>query len=105
VDFVTKRDVLTLISRRAREDKPTSFRTLVRELGLSPDAACSHLRRLWRDRLIADATWPEDDPRSPQPGESIRDLRFSITRRGKELLQWHEERDKEEREEQEEWSG
>ena len=56
--IVRKRQVLELIAERTKDGKETSFRTLVSELWLPPEAACSHLKRLWRERLIKNADWP-----------------------------------------------
>ena len=77
-----KREVLELIEERTKEGKETSFGTLVHELGLSPEAACSHLRRLWRERLIKSADWPSSYGRAAAFHPSIRELDFRITRRG-----------------------
>ena len=96
--MVTKREVLELIADRSRDGKETSFRTLVWELDLSEEAACSHLRRLWRERLI----------RSPgraflyrpqlETGESLRELSFRIRQRGVGRIQRWKEKDKEKEE-------
>jgi hypothetical protein len=78
----TKREVLELIGERAPEGERTSFRTLVAELLISPDAACSHLRRLWRERLIQSTDYPSSYRRAAVLGPSVRELEFRITRRG-----------------------
>ena len=86
-----KREVLELIGERAGEGKRTSFRTLVAELLISPDAACSHLKRLWRDRLIKSTDYRSSYRRAAAFGPSIRELEFRITRRGLERLErWKE---------------
>ena len=81
-----KREVLELIGERAREGKRTAFHTLVDELLISPDAACSHLRRLWRERLVKSADYPSSYRRAALFSPSIRELEFRITRRGKARL-------------------
>jgi hypothetical protein len=94
---VTKSEVLKFICARTGEKKSTSYRTLVREFpDLSEEAACDHLKRLWDQRLIEPT-----DSREPQfgfrlkPGESLRELRFEITARGRARLRWWKERDRE----------
>ena len=91
-----QRKILELIHGRTRENRETSFRTLVREFDLSPEAACGHLKRLWREGLIRSAEVPPRRSRSLGPGESIRDLRFHLARRGKARLSWYERRDRDE---------
>ena len=86
--YVKKREVLSLISKRTKEGKLTSFRTLVRDLELSPDAACSHLKRLWRERLIRSEEYPPRWGTGLGPGESVRELHFKLARRGREKLDW-----------------
>src|SRR5262249_713333 len=81
-----KRDVLRLIGERTREKLSTSFRTLKEQLWLSEDAACSHLKRLWRERLIKSTEDPPDFLQAARLGQSIRELRFRITRRGLERI-------------------
>lgn len=94
--MVTKREVLELIAERSEGGRRTSFRSLVRWLPLSIEAACAHLERLWRERLIEATT-----PRLPQfrfrlePGERIDDLRFRLTMRGEDRLEWYAMRDEE----------
>src|SRR5436309_14980940 len=76
VSMVTKREVLELIAERSEDGRKTSYRSLMRWLPLSFEAACGHLERLWRERLIEATT-----PRLPgfrfrlEPGEPIGDLR------------------------------
>jgi hypothetical protein len=93
-----KREVLELISTRSKDGKASSFRTLVGELGLSEDAACSHLKRLWREGLIRSDEVPPRRRLSLEPGESIRELRFQLSRRGRARLDWYAHRDEEEAE-------
>lgn len=88
---VSKRDVLRMIGKRTRNNQGTSFRTLEEELWLSADAACSHLKRLWRERLIKSTEYPSDYQEATSLRPSIRDLRFQISRRGIERLdRWKE---------------
>ncbi len=92
--MVTKREVLELIAERSRDNRKTSYRSVVRWLPLSFEAACAHLERLWRERLIEATT-----PRPPrfryrlEPGERISDLRFWLTARGADRLDWYAMRD------------
>jgi hypothetical protein len=87
----TKRDVLKVIGSRTLERKSTSFLNLTDELLVSEDAACSHLKRLWRERLIKRTEYPSSYLDAGRE-LSIRDLDFRITRRGVERLdRWKEE--------------
>jgi len=97
--IVTKREVLELIGKRTQEDKDTSFQTLVSEFWLSPEAARSHLKRLWRDRLVRSTGYPATYRQGLGPGESIRELEFRLSRRGRERLRWYEAKDEEAKEE------
>ena len=87
--MVTKRDVLRLVAERGREKKRTSYRSVVREFELSEEAACDHLRRLWEQRLIETSKLREPQSRFRlTSGESVRELRFGITRKGSARLRW-----------------
>jgi len=90
--IVDQRSVLKLMAKRTRAGKSTSYRSLVQELEVSPEAACGHLQRLWRERLIE--TWgrPKGYSFRLGPGESIRELRFELSDRGKERLRWYRQR-------------
>jgi hypothetical protein len=94
--IVDQRSVLKLMAARSRAGKSTSYRSLVRELELSPEAACGHLQRLWRERLIESWGRPESYGFRLGPGESIRELRFELSNRGKERLCWYRHRDEQE---------
>jgi DNA-binding transcriptional ArsR family regulator len=94
--IVEQRSVLKLMAERTRAGKLTSYRSLVRELGLSPEAACGHLKRLWRERLIESPDRPERFRYRPEPGESVRDLRFELSARGRERLRWYREKENDE---------
>ena len=96
--IVEQKSVLKLMAERTRASKLTSYRSLVRELGLSPEAACGHLQRLWRERLIESPGRPERFRCRLAPGEGIRDLRFALSDRGRERLHWY--REKEEKDEE-----
>ena len=94
--MIKQRKPLELVAKRTRGGKETSYRSLVREWNLSIEAACGHLRRLWEERLIEATSYRV--PRSKfrlESGESIRDLRFRLTKRGDARLRWYEERDEE----------
>ena len=86
--------MLELIGERSGEEETTDVGTLVSELLISPDAACSHLRRLWRERLIKNVDWPSSYRRAAALRLSIREVEFRITRRGIERLErWKEQDD------------
>jgi hypothetical protein len=95
-EMVTQREVLTFIARRTEAGRGVAAQDLAEKfwLALSLDAACGHLRRLWRERLIETGS-----VRSPkfrfrlEPGEPILPLRFSLTGRGRERLRWYERQD------------
>jgi DNA-binding transcriptional ArsR family regulator len=91
--IVEQRSVLKLMAERTRAGKLTSYRSLVRELGLSPEAACGHLKRLWRERLIESSDRPDRFRDRLGPGESIRDMRFELSARGRERLRWYREKE------------
>ena len=95
-----KKEILEFINQRTREGRSVSYQTLVQRCGLTPETACDYLKRLWRERLIECADRPPRFHFRQGPGESIRDLRFELSERGRERLKWHRER---EREEQDEW--
>ena len=90
-----KREVLELVAERTREGKATTHRNLPWLLDLTEDAACDHLRRLWQQRLI-ECT----GERSPgfefrlEAHESVRELEFQLSRRGRRRLRWWRERDR-----------
>ena len=58
-----------------------------------PEAACGHLQRLWRERLIESPGRPERFRCRLEPGEGIRDLRFALSDRGRERLHWYREKE------------
>lgn len=97
--MVTKREVLELVAARTREGKATSYRSLIWPLGLSEDAACDHLKRLWQQRLI-ECTSARDlaSEFRPEPHESVRELAFQLSSRGRARLRWWRERDKKQQE-------
>ena len=94
--MVKQEEVLKVVAKRSREGLSTSYRSLGRELDLSDEAACEHLKRLWRERLIRSTMRPPRFKFRLEPGESIRDLRFEIAFRGRERLRWYKERDEQE---------
>ena len=101
--MVEQREILELIAERTRNAKDTSFRTLVRECDLSPESACGHLKRLWREGLIRTTEFPVRRRLSLGPGESIRNLQFIVSKRGRARLLWYKERDRKEQEEEAGW--
>ena len=95
---MTQEAVLRLLARRTKRNESTGYENLAQELWLSPEAACGHLARLWRSRLIE----AKGDRRTRfqfrlEPGESLRALRFNLAARGRERLHWYEEEAKRER--------
>src|SRR5262245_6283339 len=94
--MVIQREVLTFIAKRAEAGRGVTAQDLTKEfwLSLSVDAACGHLKRLWRERLIETTS-----ARSPklrfrlEPGEPILPLRFTLAARGRERLRWYERQD------------
>jgi hypothetical protein len=88
--MVTQEDVLQFIAAQATDGRAVGFERLTEQFGLSTEAACDHLQRLWRDRLIAAV-----ESRPPRfqyrvvPGEKIRQLSFRIAPRGRERLKWY----------------
>ena len=98
--IVRRRAVLELIEERTRDGEETSYLNLVSELEISPDAAASHLKRLWAERFIKSTSYPSRFQEQRGPGESVRDLCFTLARRGRERLKWYRERDREREEEE-----
>ncbi len=93
--MVTQRKVLRFIAKETRQGRPISFKDLVEAFDLSPEAACDHLKRLWRERLIEAVTQrPDRFHFRLRPGETLRGLRFRLEPRGEALLRWYSERDK-----------
>lgn len=97
--MIEKREVLRFVAARSKEGKSSSFQSLVQEFGISSEAACSHLKRLWREGLVKSDEVPPRRRLSLGPGESIRDLRFTLSRRGRARLEWYASNDEEESEE------
>ncbi len=96
--MVTQEAVLRLLARRTDRNQTTGYEDLAQELWLSSEAACGHLARLWRSRLVE----AEGDRRTRfqfrlEPGESLRALRFTLAARGRERLRWYEKEAKRER--------
>lgn len=102
--MVTKRKVLELIAERTREGKATTYRSLPWSLDLSEDAACDHLRRLWQQRLIeCTSERLSGDEFRPGAHESVRELKFQLSRRGRRRLRWWREEDRRKAEEEAPW--
>lgn len=99
-ELIRQRQVLEAIAERTSRRKASSFRDLVRELDLTEPAACDHLKRLWRERLIkAYGYRPARFHFRLEPGESLRELRFRLSLRGRKRLRWWKRRDMEQDEE------
>lgn len=93
--MIRKSKILELIAQRTDKRKESSFRTLVREFDLSEEAACAHLRRLWRAHLIEATSFrPLEYEFQTRRGESIRDLRFVVAKEGRERLAWWAKQDR-----------
>src|SRR5262245_34190068 len=93
---MTQRKVLAYIAKRPAEEHGVNAHDLAKEfwLSFSLDAACGHLKRLWRERLIKTAS--ARPPRFRfrlEPGEAIHSLRFRLTGRGRERLRWYQRQD------------
>ena len=88
--MVEQREILEFIGKQTLHHRVTSFEDITERFDLHPVAACDHLKRLWRERLIESAI-----PRPPRfrcrllPGESIRDLSFRLGSRGNKRLEWY----------------
>ena len=91
-----KNQILEFIGKQTREGRTVSYLTLVNKCGLTPETACDYLKRLWRERLIKCGDRPPRFHFRLGPGESIRDLRFGLSDRGRERLRWQREREREE---------
>lgn len=89
--FIVKRsEALEFIRFRTERSESISFIHLTEEFPLSPEAACDHLKRLWRDRLIeATSPRPTGFRYRPKQNESILHLRFRLSSRGRERLRWY----------------
>ncbi len=85
--LTNKREVLELIELRTKEKKETTYREVEAELGLSADAACSHLKRLWQARLIKSTEHPGEYREARELRVAVRDTRFRVTRRGIQRLE------------------
>lgn len=74
----------------SRGHRGRTARDAAQELGITDQAAEGRLERLWRARLIAPVTSGEhrENPWTLEAGERIEDLRFQITGRGRERLEW-----------------
>jgi hypothetical protein len=93
--MIGKREVLRLIAQRNEEGRRTSYRNLVDEFWLTDEAACEHLKRLWQQRLI-EPTEAHETEHALVPGESIRELRFVPSAKGKKRLRFWKREEKRE---------
>jgi predicted ArsR family transcriptional regulator len=89
--MVTKNHVLGFIAGRSRQGRAVACADLAAAfVGMSEGAARNHLERLWRAGLIESVDErPAGFRFRPEPGESLRALRFRVTRRGLERLRWY----------------
>lgn len=91
---MTQRKVLRFIAEQTRQGRPILFKDLAETVHLSPEAACDHLKRLWRERLIETVTYrPSRLQFRLRPGETLRGLRFRLAARGQARLEWYSKRD------------
>ena len=96
--MVTQRKVLMFVAKQTRQGRSISVKDLAEAFEFSPEAACDHLERLWRERLIGAITnRPHRYHFRVRPGESLRDIRFHLAPRGEERLRWYSERDEDTR--------
>ena len=97
--MVTKREVLDLVAERTREGKPTTYRHLPWPLDLSEDAACDHLKRLWQQRLIeCTGERRRGFEFRLAAHESVRELEFQLSPRGRKRLRWWRKREQQQEE-------
>ena len=95
--MISKQEILEFIAEQSKKEKSTDFELVSEEFDLEPAGACVHLKRLWQERLIrARGIRPPKYRYRLQLGKSIRDLRFRLTSRGRDWLDWFEEQDEEE---------
>jgi len=88
--MVVQEEVLRFVADRSDRRQAVSFTDLIREFNLDPGSAVDHLERAWRDRLIQ--TVSDRRPRfrfRVEPGETVRGLKFRLSRRGRERLAWY----------------
>ena len=89
--MVKKSDVLQFIADNSCKGRQASSDDIAVAFGLSPEAACRHLSRLWRDRLVIASTSGEKRSNFRlEPGESMMHFRFYLTRRGRDRLRWYQ---------------
>src|SRR5437867_1697209 len=92
--MITNRKVLGFIAEMDNELQPVKVADVERRFKLSRAAAADHLRRLWKDRLIEAAQFRQRGYKfRPRPGESLGSLKFQMTARGRDRMNWHEEND------------
>jgi len=85
----TQPRVLRLFDRRARESRLVTLEDVAQELDITDQAAVDCLERLWRLRLIAPLSGrPTGYKWRRAPHERVGALRFRLTPRGEERLQW-----------------
>ena len=91
---IRKWEIIEFLRDESQAGRPVSFEDLIDEFDLIPEAACGHLSRLWRERLIeSNSQRPRQFRFRLQPDESIRPLSFRISKRGKQWLRWYEDED------------
>ncbi len=92
--MITNRKVLGFIAEMDDELQSVKVADVERKFKLSRAAATDHLRRLWKDRLIEAAQCrPRGYKFRPRPGESLGSLKFRMTARGRDRMNWHEQKD------------
>ena len=89
--MVKRAAVLKFLAQESERGRSVSYRDVAEAFGLSPEAACGHLARLWRDRLIVDVSPGRRRFKFRlEPGESVMHLDFRLTERGWKRLRWYE---------------
>ena len=92
--MITNRKVLEFIAEMEDEFQSVRVADVQRKFKLSRAAATDHLRRLWKDRLIEAGQFRTRGYKfRPKPGESLGSLKFRMTSRGRDRMNWHEEND------------
>lgn len=88
--MVSKREILELLEELGEWGNSLGAHELARRFRLSEDDAARRLERMWREQLI--------EPTRPrpfrsrfrrQPGERVQDMKFRLTDRGRERLEWY----------------
>ena len=89
--MVKRADVLRFLSKELERGHSVSHRELAEAFGLSPEAACGHLARLWRNRLVIGISAGRKRFQFRlERGESIIHFHFCLAPRGWDRLRWYQ---------------